>query len=73
MRLALSIATLVVNGLGILLLLLILAFGHMIRPGVIVALAFIAMSALNILAIVFGARLGERKPSDIQATVHTFD
>jgi hypothetical protein len=72
LRLLLTVLALALNGLGALFMLLIVALGHMVREGNIVALVFVAMSALNILAILFGARFGRPK-ADVQVTAQTFD
>ena len=73
MRLLLSIFSITLNVLGILLLLLVIALGHMATEGLIVALICIGMAALNILAILFGARAGRRRTTDVQATAQTFE
>ncbi len=72
MRLLLTILALGLNALGMLFMLLVVAIGHMVAAGDIVALAFVAMSALNTVAILFGARFGGRK-TDAQTTARTFD
>jgi Kef-type K+ transport system membrane component KefB len=71
MRVALYVVALVADILAILLLLLVLAFGHMPTGGVITAWVFVAILALNAVAVFIGWRTGSAKP-DQSAIVNTF-
>jgi len=64
MRVLFSVVAAVLNILTGLLTLLAFVFGHMETGGAIVGGVFLAMAALNMVAIGFGARLPRRpKPS----------